>query len=84
MQNEKCVINYHKIDDPRDVDNNGLFHYAQTQVTNEHVIVVDDYYIIVRTDTSFPWTYQFGLDGETMEISYLQEVNDIRWMILFF
>lgn len=84
MQNKKCVLNYHKVDDPWDVDNNGIFRYAQTQVTNEQVIVVDDYCIIAGTDTNFPWTNQFGLDGETMEIPYLQEVTDTRWMVVCF
>jgi len=46
MTNKKCVLNYHNIDDPWDVDDNGIFKYAQTQVTNEQVIVVDDYCIV--------------------------------------
>ena len=46
MRNKKCVLNYHNIDDPWDVDDNGIFKYAQTQVTNEQVIVVDDYCIV--------------------------------------
>merc|ERR1712113_325716 len=84
MTNKKCILNYHKVDDPWDVDNNGIFRYAQTQVTNEQVVVVDDYCIIAGTDTNFPWTNQFGLDGETMEVPYLQEVTDTRWMVVCF
>ena len=84
MQNKKCILNYHKVEDPWDVDNNGIFRYVQTQVTNEQVIVVDDYCITAGTDTNFPWTNQFGLDGETMDIPFLQEVTDTRWMVVCF
>ncbi len=84
MQNKKCILNYHRVSDPWDVDNNGIFRYAQTQVTNEQLIVVDDYCFIAGTDTNFPWTNQFGLDGETMDIPYLQEVTDTRWMVVCF
>ncbi len=84
MKNKKCVLNYHRISDPWDVDNNGIFRYAQTQVTNEQVIVVDDYCIIAGTDTNYPWTNQFGLNSETMEIPFNQEVTDTRWMVVCF
>lgn len=43
MKNKKCILNYHNIDDPWDVDGNGIFKYGHTQVTNEALIVVDDY-----------------------------------------
>lgn len=46
MTKKKCILNYHDIDDPWDVDGNGIFKYAQTQVTNEQLIVVDDYCIV--------------------------------------
>lgn len=52
MNNKKCILNYHNIDDPWDTDGNGIFKYAQTQVTNEALIVVDDYCIVAGTDTS--------------------------------
>ena len=47
----------HSIDDPWDVDGNGIFKYAQTQVTNEQLIVVDDYCVVAGTDTNFPCTW---------------------------
>jgi hypothetical protein len=53
MTNKKCILNYHDISDPWDVDGNGILKYAQTQVTNEQVIVVDDYCIVAGTDVSF-------------------------------
>lgn len=53
MRNKKCILNYHDIDDPWDVDNNGILKYAQTQVTNEQLIVVDDYCVVAGTDTNF-------------------------------
>lgn len=43
MKNKKCILNYHDIDDPWDVDGNGIFKYGHTQVTNEALIIVDDY-----------------------------------------
>lgn len=33
MTNKKCILNYHDIDDPWDVDGNGILKYAQTQGT---------------------------------------------------
>jgi hypothetical protein len=51
MTNKKCILNYHDIDDPWDVDDNGIFKYAQTQVTNEQLIVVDDYCMIAYVPT---------------------------------
>lgn len=82
MRNKKCILNYHNIDDPWDVDNNGIFKYAQTQVTNEAVIVVDDYCIVAGTDTNYPWMNQFQLN-ET-DVEYFQEVSDARWMVVCF
>jgi len=80
MQNKKCILNYHRVSDPWDVDGNGIFRYAQTQVTNEQLIVVDDYCVIAGTDTNFPWTNQFGIDSAP----YLQEVTDTRFMVVCF
>lgn len=82
MTNKKCILNYHRIDDPWDVDGNGIFRYALSQVTNEQVIVVDDYCIVAGTDTNFPFTNQFGVD--VTEIPFGQEVTDTRFMIVCF
>merc|ERR1740124_1693141 len=82
MKNKKCILNYHNIDDPWDVDGNGIFKYAQTQVTNEALIVVDDYCIVAGTDTNFPWTNQLDLD--LTEIPFAQEVEDSRFMVVCF
>jgi Uncharacterized protein conserved in bacteria len=82
MHNKKCILNYHKVSDPWDVDGNGIFQYAQTQVTNEQVIVVDDYCIVAGTDTNYPWTNQFDVD--VTELPYGQEVTDTRWMVVCF
>lgn len=82
MRNKKCILNYHNIDDPWDVDGNGILKYAQTQVTNEGVLVVDDYCIIAATDTNFPWVNQFKLNENNTE--YLQEVSDARFMVVCF
>ena len=82
MYNKKCILNYHSVDDPWDVDQNGVFKYAQTQVTNEQVIIVDDYCIIAGTDTNYPWTNQFNVD--ISELPFGQEVSDTRWMVVCF
>lgn len=82
LHKKKCILNYHRVDDPWDVDNNGIHRYAQTQVTNEQVIVVDDYCIIAGTDTNFPYTNQFGLD--MTEVPFAQEVTDTRFMVVCF
>ena len=82
MQNKKCILNYHNIDDPWDVDGNFIFKYAQTQVTNEALIVVDDYCIVAGTDTNYPWTNQFGLEEE--DVPDFQEVSDSRFMVVCF
>jgi len=82
MTKKKCILNYHSIDDPWDVDDNGILKYAQTQVTNEQVIVVDDYCIIAGTDTNFPFTNQFGVNVD--ELKFGQEVTDTRFMVVCF
>lgn len=83
MRNKKCVLNYHDISDPWDVDGNGIFKYAQTQVTNEQLIVVDDYCVVAGTDTNFPFTNQFGVEG-VVEVPFQQEVTDTRFMVVCF
>jgi len=82
MSNKKCILNYHSVDDPWDVDGNGIFKYAQTQVTNEQLIVVDDYCIIAGTDTNFPSVNQFQL--EESQVPFFQEVSDSRFMVICF
>ena len=47
----KNIIAVHHIMN-RDTDGNGILKYAQTQVTNEALIVVDDYCIVAGTDRS--------------------------------
>lgn len=76
------VLNYHNIDDPWDVDSNGIFKYAQTQVTNEALIVADEYCIVAGTDTNYPWTNQFNL--EEADVPFWQEVTDARFMVVCF
>merc|ERR1712113_435569 len=82
MHNKKCILNYHNIDDPWDVDGNGIFKHAQTQVTNEALVVVDEYCIVAGTDTNYPWTNQFALDEAV--VPYHQEVTDSRFMVVCF
>lgn len=82
MRNKKCVLNYHNIDDPWDVDGNGIFKYAQTQVTNEALIVVDDYCIVAGTDTNYPEVNQFELAPE--DVPDFKEVSDTRFMVVCF
>jgi len=82
MRGKKCILNYHIISDPWDVDHNGISRYAQTQVTNEQVIVVDDYCIVAGTDTNYPWTNQ--LDVNLTSIPFAQEVDDARFMVVCF
>lgn len=82
MTNKKCILNYHDIDDPWDVDGNGIFKYAHTQVTNEQLIVVDDYCVVAGTDTNFPFTNQFNL--EEADVPFWTEVNDTRFMVVCF
>lgn len=84
FQNKKCILNYHDIDDPWDTDGNGIFKYAQTQVTNEALIIVDDYCMVAGTDTNFPWTNQFELNEESDNVQYFQEVSDARFMVVCF
>lgn len=82
MRNKKCVLNYHDIDDPWDVDKNGIFKYAQTQVTNEQLIVVDDYCVIAGTDTNFPFTNNFNLN--VSQVPDWQFITDTRFMVVCF
>ena len=79
---KKCVLNYHSIQDPWDVDGNGIFVYGHTQVTNEALIVVDDYCMVAGTDTNYPWTNQFQLDE--LEVPDWQETRDARFMVVCF
>jgi hypothetical protein len=82
FRNKKCVLNYHNIDDPWDVDGNGILKYALTQITNEQLIVLDDYCILAGTDTNFPGTNQFNLN--ISQVPDWQFVTDSRWMIVCF
>ena len=82
FNNKKCVLNYHAIDDPWDTDGNGIFVYGHTQVTNEALIVVDDYCMVAGTDTNYPWTNQFQLDEDQVED--WQETRDARFMVVCF
>mmetsp|Transcript_8760 Transcript_8760/g.20088 ORF Transcript_8760/g.20088 Transcript_8760/m.20088 type:complete len:580 (+) Transcript_8760:182-1921(+) len=81
FKNKKCILNYHNIDDPWDADGNGIFKYGHTQVTNEALVVVDDYCFIAGTDTNYPWTNQFAI-SESAE--FFQEVSDARFMVVCF
>ena len=82
MRKKKCILNYQRIDDPWDVDGNGIFRYAQTQVTNEQVIVVDDNCIVAGTDTNYPGFNDFNLN--MTNVPYAQQVIDARWMVVCF
>jgi len=82
MNNKRCIINYHSISDPFDVDGNGIFKYAQTQVTHEALVIVDDYCLVAGTDTNYPWTDQFEL--EEADVPFSQEVADARFMVICF
>jgi hypothetical protein len=79
---KQCILNYHDIDDPWDVDGNGIFKYAQSQVTNEQLIVVDDYCVVAGTDTNFPSTNQFQLNAS--QVPFWTKVNDSRFMVICF
>ena len=74
-----CVMNYHRIQDPFDVDNDGLTTAAFSQWTTEQLIVLDEYCAMAGTDTNFPSTNQFALLPS--EAPYFQEVADTRWMV---
>ena len=76
------ILNYHNIDDPWDVDGNGIFKYAHSQVTNEALVVADDYCIVAGTDTNYPWTNQFELDEA--QVPFWQETLDARFMVVCF
>lgn len=79
---KKCILNYHSISDPWDVDNNNINVAAWSQLTNEALIVVDDYCIVAGTDTNYPFTNQFNLEPE--DVAYYQEVTDTRFMVICF
>lgn len=82
VTNKKCIVNYGSIDDPWDVDGDDILKYAQTQVANEQLIILDDYCIVAGTDTNFPWTNQFGVNVD--ELKFGQEVTDTRFMVVCF
>jgi hypothetical protein len=82
LDKKKCVLNYHAVQDPWDVDGNGIFVYGHTQTTNEALIVVDDYCMVAGTDTNYPWTNQFELEEDQVED--WQETRDARFMIVCF
>ena len=71
-----CVLNYHRIQDPFDVDGDGLTTAAFSQWTSEQLIVLDAWCLLAGTDTNFPSTNQFGITADKME--YAQEVADTR------
>jgi hypothetical protein len=79
---KKCVLNYHAISDPWDVDGNGIFIYGHTQITNEALIVVDEYCFVAGTDTNYPWTNQFQLEEDQVE--NWNETTDPRFMVVCF
>lgn len=54
----------------------------QKLVTNEQLIVVDDYCVVAGTDTNFPFVNQFGLDPA--DVPFFQEVSDTRFMVVCF
>jgi hypothetical protein len=82
MRHKKCILNYHDSDDPWDVDGNNIKKYAQTKLTNEQLIVVDDNCIIAGTDTNFPFTNKFNLNSTI--IPDWQIVTDTRFMVVCF
>ena len=82
MHNKKCILNYHIVSDPWDVDGDGKTRFGFTQVTTEQLVVVDDYCIVAGTDTNYPWTNQLGLDLDALP--YGEEVQDSRWMVICF
>lgn len=79
---KECVLNYHRIEDPFDVDGDGLTTAAFSQWTTEQLIILDAWCMIAGTDTNYPGTNQFGITAA--EAPYFQEVADTRWMIVCF
>jgi hypothetical protein len=61
---------------------NAISFLLSLQVTNEQLIVLDDYCIIAGTDTNFPSVNQFGLSPE--QVPFIQEVEDTRFMVVCF
>ena len=51
-------------------------------MTNEQLVVVDDYCIVAGTDTNYPGVNQFEL--EAADVPYFQEVSDARFMVVCF
>lgn len=79
---KRCILNYQRIDDPWDVDNNGITRAAFIQQTNEQLIVVDDNCIVAGTDTNFPFFNDFNINMTVLPFG--QEVSDSRWMVVCF
>jgi len=79
---KSCVLNYHAVSDPFDVDGNSLTTAAFSQWTSEQLIVLDDWCMMAGTDTNFPATNQFGLTSA--EAPHFQQVADTRWMVVCF
>jgi hypothetical protein len=82
FKRKKCILNYQRIDDPWDVDGDGITRAAFIQQTNEQLIVVDDNCIIAGTDTNFPFVNDFNVNMTTLPFG--QEVSDTRWMVVCF
>ena len=66
MHSKKCILNYHVVSDPWDVDSDGRTRFGLTQVTTEQLAVVDDYCIVAGTGTNYPWANQLGLDLDVL------------------
>jgi hypothetical protein len=77
-----CLMDLNKIDDPWDVDGNGVFKYAFIQLGPEALLVVDDYCFVAGVDTNFPTVNNFGL--EESQVPDWQEVNDTRFFVACF
>jgi hypothetical protein len=77
---KNCVLNYHRVSDPFDADNDGLAVAAFSQWTTEQLIIMDDWCLMAGTDTNFPGTNQFGLSAA--QTPHYQQVMDTRFMIV--
>lgn len=82
MRNKRCILNLHAVSDPWDVDGDGISRFGLTAVTTEQLAVLDDYCVVVGTDTNYPWTNQLGLN--LTELPYGEETMDARFMIVCF
>lgn len=79
-----CVLNYLHIPDPYDVDGNGSGVHAQAQFVNAGLKVVDDYCVIIGTDTGFPISNN-DFDLEMAEVPFFTEaVEDTRFVYVCF